>query len=92
MELDLGGLTKGRKVVVNPVVGPDGYTVDLSITLPSAISDKGDITTAVSIWDGQTVALGGLLSEKDGESRHGMLFITAKILREPTTEPKRGGK
>lgn len=89
----------GITLEVEPVVGPDGYTIDLNlvpqvvefdgfINYGSPITSSGisllgipqttvltpnvinqpvfstrKITTSVSIWDGQTVVLGGLIRE-----------------------------
>jgi len=89
----------GVKMEVDPVIGPDGYTIDLSLApevtefdgfinygspiQTSATDALGNpttvvltpniinqpvfstrkVTTAVTIWDGQTVAMGGLIRE-----------------------------
>lgn len=88
----------GVTLEVEPVVGPDGYTIDLNLS-PEVVDFDGfinygspilgavfngltivntiltpnvinqpifstrKVTTSVSIWDGQTVALGGLIRE-----------------------------
>lgn len=88
----------GVTLEVNPVIGPDGYTIDLDLS-PEVVEFDGfinygspilgaafnglaivntvltpnvvnqpifstrKVTTSVSIWDGQTVALGGLIRE-----------------------------
>lgn len=76
---------------VTPVVGPDGFTIDLTmmpqvvelaewIDYGSTVIDPGGITrrlpmpqpifhsrsiaTSISIWDGQTVVMGGLITEQ----------------------------
>jgi general secretion pathway protein D len=90
----------GVTLEVEPVVGPDGYTIDLNLspevvefdgfvnygspilgarfnlatltitqplitdnTINQPIFSTRKVTTSVSIWDGQTVALGGLIRE-----------------------------
>lgn len=91
----------GVTLEVEPVVGPDNYTIDLNLspevvefdgfinygspilgaifqqfpapaivqttvtenTINQPIFSTRKVTTSVSIWDGQTVALGGLISE-----------------------------
>lgn len=90
----------GVTLEVDPVIGPDGYTIDLNLSpevvefegfinygtpingpiftlLPPTISpvvltenvinqpifSTRKVTTSVSIWDGQTVSLGGLIRE-----------------------------
>lgn len=86
----------GVTLEVEPVVGPDGYTIDLNLVpqvvefegfinygspitagqdvlgrpivltenrIPQPIFSTRKVTTSVSIWDGQTVALGGLIRE-----------------------------
>lgn len=80
---DMGGLMKHREVEVSAATGPDGYTIDLTIAAPVA-SKTGDkarlVSTAVTVWDKQTVVMGGLVSE-DGKSKLGVdLFITAEIV------------
>jgi general secretion pathway protein D len=84
----------GVTLEVEPVVGADGYTIDLNL-VPQVVEFEGfinygspilastgtsssiltenvinqpifssrKITTSVSVWDGQTVALGGLIRE-----------------------------
>jgi len=88
----------GVTLEVEPVIGPDGYTIDLNLS-PEVVEFDGfvnygspilgaqfngitivnnilspnvinqpifstrKVTTSVSIWDGQTVALGGLIRE-----------------------------
>jgi len=89
----------GVTLEVEPVVGPDGYTIDLNLSpevvefdgfinygspilgpifqfpaniVPAVLTENvinqpifstRKVTTSVSIWDGQTVALGGLIRE-----------------------------
>lgn len=90
----------GVTLEVEPIIGPDGYTIDLNLspevvefdgfinygspintptfntltgvigsavitdnTINQPIFSTRKVTTSVSIWDGQTVALGGLIRE-----------------------------
>jgi general secretion pathway protein D len=85
----------GVRMEVDPVIGPDGYTIDLNlapevtefegfinygspigtanalggttILTPNIINQPifstRKVTTAVTVWDGQTVAMGGLIRE-----------------------------
>ncbi len=89
----------GVRMEVDPVIGPDGYTIDLNLApevtefegfinygspIQSASTDalgnpvsltltenrieqpifsSRKVTTAVTVWDGQTVAMGGLIRE-----------------------------
>jgi general secretion pathway protein D len=89
----------GVRMEVDPVIGPDGYTIDLNLApevtefegfinygspIQTAATDAlgnpttlvltenrieqpvfstRKVTTAVTVWDGQTVALGGLIRE-----------------------------
>jgi general secretion pathway protein D len=89
----------GVRMEVDPVIGPDGYTIDLNLApevtefegfinygspIQSAATDAlgnpqtitltenrieqpifstRKVTTAVTVWDGQTVAMGGLIRE-----------------------------
>jgi hypothetical protein len=72
---------------VTPVIGADGYSIDLLIQYNenpvknAGANESPDVSTIVTIWDGQTVALGGRLS-KDGEkpARHRLIFVTAKLI------------
>jgi general secretion pathway protein D len=89
----------GVRMEVDPVIGPDGYTIDLNLapevtefegfvnygspintssidalgiaqtieltpnTINQPIFSTRKVTTAVTVWDGQTVAMGGLIRE-----------------------------
>jgi general secretion pathway protein D len=89
----------GVRMEVDPVVGPDGYTIDLTLApevtefegfinygspiqtgstdalgnpttitltenrIPQPIFSTRKLQTQVSVWDGQTVAMGGLIRE-----------------------------
>jgi hypothetical protein len=72
------------KVSLEAQVGPDGHTIDLNLELlNSPARGSRNITTAVTIWNGQTVALGGTVpDDKNGEKRR-IVFITAKLKKEP---------
>lgn len=76
---DLAPALPRREATVEPAIGPDGYTLDLNISLPP--SPPGPVvTTSVTVWDKQTVVLGGLIDE-DAKARHGALvFITAEMV------------
>ncbi len=67
----------GQEMKVEPVIGPDGYTIELTIRTPSQDQNPASgISTAITIWDGQTVVLGSQPSE--GVSR--LLFITGSLI------------
>lgn len=89
----------GVRLEVEPVIGPDGYTIDLNLApevtefegfinygspiqiaatdalgnptpivltenrIPQPVFSVRKITTAVTVWDGATVAMGGLIRE-----------------------------
>jgi hypothetical protein len=79
---------------VKPVIGGDGYTINLTIAVSEKLGNAGEpqqrkVSTAVTIWDGQTVVLGGRLS-KDGEkpARHRLIFVTAQLIK-PSSEAKK---
>jgi general secretion pathway protein D len=97
----------GVRMEVDPVVGADGYTIDLNLSpevnefegfinygspiqtgstdalgnpiqitltenrIPQPVFSTRKVTTSVTVWDGQTVALGGLIREdvQDVEDR-----------------------
>ncbi len=75
---------RGVGIILNatPTVGPDGYTIDLTLTPEIAelvewvnygppgeypiyqpIFASRNVNTAIVLWDGQTVVMGGLLKE-----------------------------
>jgi len=67
----------GQEMKIEPIIGPDGNTIELIIRLPSQDQNPARvISTAFTIWDGQTVVLGSQPSE--GVSR--ILFITGHII------------
>ena len=79
---------------VKPVIGGDGYTIDLTIAVSEKPGGAGEpqprkVSTAVTIWAGQTVALGGRLT-KDGEkpARHRLIFVTSQLIM-PSGEAKK---
>lgn len=79
---------EGVGLTVTPVIGPDGYTIDLNISASSTppADAAGKVKTAVMIWDGQTVVLGGLKSEDDKGKHSRLIFITARII-DPAGQP-----
>jgi hypothetical protein len=67
----------GQEMKVEPIIGPDGNTIELIIRTPSQDQNPArGISTSVTIWDGQTVVLGSQASE--GVSR--FLFITGNLI------------
>ncbi len=69
----------GQEMKVDPMIGPDGNSIELIIRTPSQDQNPASgISTAVTIWDGQTVVLGSQPSE--GVSR--FLFITGSLIEE----------
>ena len=74
---DLPAALGGAEMKIEPVIGQDGYTIDMNIgTPPQNKNTANAITTSVTIWDGQTVVLGSQPSE--GISR--LLFITGNLV------------
>lgn len=70
---------KGRELKIEPVIGPDGYSIDMTVQTPPQDEDPASgISTAATIWDGQTLVLGAQPSE--GVSR--LLFITGSLIQE----------
>ena len=68
-----------RELKIEPVIGPDGYSIEMTVrTPPQDQNPASGISTAVTIWDGQTVVLGSQPSE--GVSR--LLFITGSLIEE----------
>ncbi|MBI3985495.1 MAG: hypothetical protein HY343_01120, partial [Lentisphaerae bacterium] len=91
---------------VTPVVGPDGYTIDLTMLpqvvelvdwvnygstvtttdssgnpqtesrpMPQPVFNSRNITTSISIWDGETVVMGGLISEGQTDTHDKIPFL-----------------
>lgn len=74
---DLPAALGGAEMKIEPVIGQEGYTIDMNIgTPPQNKNTANAITTSVTIWDGQTVVLGSQPSE--GISR--LLFITGNLV------------
>jgi hypothetical protein len=70
---------KGREVKIEPVIGPDGYSIEMTVrTPPQDENPASGISTAATIWDGQTLVFGSQPSE--GVSR--LLFITGSLIQE----------
>jgi len=66
----------GQEMKIEPIIGPDGNTIELIIRTPSQDQNPArGISTSATIWDGQTVVLGSQASE--GVSR--FLFITGQL-------------
>jgi hypothetical protein len=71
----------GQEMKIDPLIGPDGYTIEMNIRILTNSQDQNPatgISTALTIWDGQTVVLGSRPSE--GVSR--FLFITGSLIQE----------
>jgi hypothetical protein len=76
---DLGTLMPRSQVTAEAAVGPDGQTIDLSLAISPANPGPG-VTTSVTVWDKQTVVLGGIVGE-DAKARHSvLLFVTPEIV------------
>lgn len=67
---------KGGQIKATPVLGPDGNTIELTLQVTSADPPQA-ITSAVTIWDGQTVILAGQATEEDGVQR--VIFVSAQM-------------
>lgn len=81
------------KLHATPTIGPDGFTLDLELKIEMGENIAGapghrHVTTAVTIWDGQTVVLGGLMRE-DAQGKHTrLIFVTGRIV-DPQGVPKK---
>jgi len=70
---------KGRELKIESVIGPDGSTIEMTVQTPPQDEDPASgISTAATIWDGQTLVLGAQPAE--GVSR--LLFITGSLIQE----------
>lgn len=74
---------EGRQIKATPVLGPDGYTIELSLQVTS--SDPSQVvTTALTLWDGQTVILAGQATGQHGVQR--VIFVSAQMF-DPAVKP-----
>jgi hypothetical protein len=73
---DLPAALGGGEIKAEPVIGPDGRTIDLIVHTPShdPNASKG-LSTTVTIWEGQTIVLGAQPSADLSR----LLFITVAI-------------
>jgi len=77
-------LGDGSEVAIRPALGADGYTIDLEIT--PRLTSRGQprqMTTSITIWDQQTVFLGGVMETgADGKPAKSLILaITAQIVK-----------
>lgn len=69
------------------IMGADGYTLDMTVAIPSPDKDPAkQLNTSATIWDGQTLMLGGPISEDEKGSHSRLIFITAAII-DPSGAP-----
>ena len=74
---DLPAALGGSEMKIEPVIGPDGYTIEMVVQAPPQEPRPArGISTSVTIWNGQTLVLGAQPSE--GISR--LLFITGQLV------------
>ena len=68
----------GKRLEITPVIGADGYTLDLTVTRPrlDTTQAKGG-SLAVSLWSEQTLILSGYLAEE--KDRAQVIFITVSL-------------
>lgn len=74
----------GSEVNVATALGADGSTIDLNITPRLKLGGQTrQVTTSITLWDGQTVLLGGVIEadEKGQPKRSQVLAITAQIVK-----------
>jgi beta-lactamase regulating signal transducer with metallopeptidase domain len=77
---DLPAEFGGHEVKIEPVIGADRSTLELSIQAAGLeTAARSTISTAVTIWDGQTV----LLSAQPTEGVSRILFITGNLVAPP---------
>lgn len=83
-------------VKVEPVVGPDGYTIDLSIQITdhrfAEVLRQTNVTTAITLWNGQTVVLGGLVKKDEKGSLSRLVFISVKMAEPKKEKPTKASK
>ena len=89
----LAKLTSGTQTCsVKPTIGPDGYTLDLSLSYEDTNNDAAEssrkITTAVTILDGQTLVLGGTFARKgEDQTKHSRLIFVTGAMIDPSGVP-----
>ncbi len=60
---------------VTPTIGADGNTIEMLLAIPMPGGTGKAITTAVTVWNGQTLIAAG--QTPDGEKKTQVVFITA---------------
>lgn len=70
---DLPAALGGHELKIEPVIGPDGNTIEMLLRVQNTATA---ITSSVTIWDGQTV----LLSAQPTEGVSRVLFITGQLV------------
>lgn len=77
----------GGQLAVRPQITSSSGSLSLNLQLPDLIpAPKRLMTTQVEIWDGQTVVLSGIPSEKEKVFR--VIFVTARLVY-PAEEVKK---
>jgi hypothetical protein len=77
----------GSTLEVEPAMRPGGRHVDLNIVVKNGVdvssavvgAPSGDVTAAVTTWDGYTIVMAGTVSEDEKGRTGRLLFITAKM-------------
>lgn len=63
------------------IMGADGYTLDMTVAIPSPDKNPAkQLNTSATIWDGQTLMIGGPITEDEKGSHSRLIFITAAII------------
>ena len=72
------------------IMGNDGYTIDMTVAIPSPDKDPAkQLNTSATIWDGQTLLLGGPTIEDEKGNHSRLIFITAAIIDTSGTPVKK---
>lgn len=71
----------GQSFAVTPGFWADGYSIDLNV-VPVSLDPAPEkaVSTAVTIWSGQTLVLGGYLTEVKDQRR--LIFVTPTLIEE----------
>jgi len=79
-ETTFAQINAGQVLQVTPTLGAENLTIDLNLHLPKQGEQPG-LTTAVTIWSGQTVILSGVIAvDESGKPTHSRaICITAEI-------------
>ncbi|GEP45545.1 M56 family metallopeptidase [Brevifollis gellanilyticus] len=72
----------GGRMILAPQIGADGSSIELTIRILSTTATPAShaLRTSITVWDGQTVVVGGMVKEDGGINQSRLFFITPQII------------